>query len=151
MTPAIGPGVRKRVATPHPKRQQKMNGEEAKFLAMATEANPDEFDSELATYVVRRPYAPHDEDFWKGVGELAKDEYKAAASVTDPSSLEICAKIKPDGSILMLSGRSNVRHKKPRSTKWRRFDNADELDQPLGSIMFIDDFANEGEYWLGEC
>jgi hypothetical protein len=145
----MGPGVRKRVATPHPKRVN-MNGEEDKFLAKATETNPDEFDSDLATYVVRRPYAPHNDDFWKDVGELSKEEYKANASVGKPRSLEICAKIKADGSILVLSGESNVRHKKPRGKKWKHFEEVDALDKTLGSVMFIDGQANEGEYLLGK-
>jgi hypothetical protein len=150
LTPAMGPGVRKRVSTPHPKRTN-MNGEEGKFLAKATETNPDEFDSDVATYVVRRPYAPHNDDFWKDVGELSKEEYKASASVGKPMSLEICAKIKADGSILVLSGVSNVRLKKPREKKWKIYDEVDALDKPLGAVMFIDGQANEGEYWLGEC
>lgn len=145
----MGPGVRKRVSTPHPKRAN-MNGEEAKFLAKATETNPDEFDSDLATYMVRRPYVPHNDDFWKDMGEMSKQEYNATASVGKPKSLEIYAKIKADGSVLVLSGESNVRHKKPRGKKWKVFEEVDALDKRLGSVMFIDGQANEGEYELGE-
>lgn len=155
LTPAIGVGVRKRVATPHPKR--KGVGQEVvdtKYLSMAADTNPDEFDSELATYVVRRPYAPHhNADFWTDVGELSIHDYNNHKTALVSDSLEICAKIKLDGSILMLSGKSNVRHKKPRSSKWKRFDNIDENDDgntTLGSVMFIDEQANEGEYWLGK-
>ena len=150
----IGPGVRKRVATPHPKRNDTSsnNGEESKLLAKATETNPDEFASEVATYRVRKPYVLDNDDFWSKVGcELSKEEYQATADVTKPATLDIAANIKADGSILLLSGVCNVRHKKPRSTKWRIFDDVDDMDKPLGSVMFIDEHANEGEYWLGKC
>ena len=152
MTGAIGPGVRKRVSTPHPKRvnNDTSNGEESKLLAKATETNPDEFDSEVATYHVRRPYVRIDNDeFWNEVGELSNEEYQVSADVGKPASLEIAAKIKVDGSVLLLSGLCTVRHKKPRSTKWKIFEDVDDMDKPLGSVMFIDEEANEGEYWLG--
>lgn len=153
MTGAIGPGVRKRVSTPHPKRvnSDTSNGEESKLLAKATETNPDEFDSDVATYHVRRPYVlSANDDFWNEVGELSNEEYQATADVGKPASLEIAAKIKVDGSILLLSGLCTVRHKKPRSTKWKIFEDVDDMDKPLGSVMFIDGQANEGEYWLDE-
>jgi hypothetical protein len=152
MTGAIGPGVRKRVSTPHPKRvdSDTSNGDESNLLAKATETNPDEFDSDVATYHVRRPYVlSGNDEFWNEVGELSNEEYQESADVGKPASLEIAAKIKVDGSVLLLSGPCNVRHKKPRSTKWKIFEDVDDMDKPLGSVMFIDGQANEGEYWLG--
>jgi hypothetical protein len=149
MSGAMGPALRKRVTTPHPKRSLS-NGEEFKLLAKATETNPDEFDSEVATYFVRRPYVATNDDLWKEVGLRSKEEYQASADVGKPSTLEIAAKIKADNSTLLLSGNCNVRHKKLGSTKWRIFEDIDEMDKPLGSVMFIDQQANEGEYWLGE-
>ena len=66
---------------------------------------------------MRRPYVRIDNDeFWKEVGELSSEEYQASADVGKPASLEIAAKIKVDGSVLLLSGPCTVRHKKPRST-----------------------------------
>lgn len=121
------------------------------MLAVATKSNPDEYDSAIATYKVRRPYAPYEEEtFWKDIGELTNEEYQNMANVQDPFSLEVAAQIKADGSVLLLHGISDCRHKKKRAKVWRLFDNVDERDQPLGSVQFIDANANEGEYWLDE-
>jgi hypothetical protein len=107
MNGTIGPGARKHGSTPNPKRTNE-NGEETKFLAKAAENNPDEFDSEVATYIVRRPYAPHNGDFWKDVGKISTEEYQYKASLGKPFLLEIAVKIKADGSILVLSRVCNV-------------------------------------------
>mmetsp|Transcript_29984 Transcript_29984/g.45681 ORF Transcript_29984/g.45681 Transcript_29984/m.45681 type:complete len:676 (+) Transcript_29984:247-2274(+) len=147
LNPAIGPGVRKRATTPQPRRCVS----DRNMLALATKSNPDEYDSAVATYKVRRPYAPHEEEiFWKDVGELTTEEYQNMANVQDPFSLEVAAQIKADGSALLLYGTSDCRHKKKRAKVWRLFDNVDERDQPLGSVQFIDANAYEGEYWLDE-
>jgi hypothetical protein len=128
-----------------------VNGDKQKdVLALATQTNPDEFDSEAATYIVRRPYAPYNEEFWSDVGDLSQEDYLRSADVSNPSSLEIAAKVKADGSILTLTGSCNVRHRKPCAKTWRVFEDVDEMDKPLGSVMFVDEQANEGEYWLGK-
>jgi len=151
LTPAIGPGLRKRTSTPNPRKRGGVSENSPELLALATRSNPDEYDSVVAIYKVRRPYAPHDEDtFWKDVGELSNEEYQATASVQTPSSLEVAAVIKADKSVLLVSHVSDCRHKKKKAKVWRTFDNVDERDQPLGSVMFIDTQANEGEYWLDE-
>lgn len=147
LNPAIGAGVRKRATTPQPRRCVS----DRNMLALATKSNPDEYDSAIATYKVRRPYLPHEEEtFWKDVGELSMEEYQNMANVQDPFSLEVAAQIKADGSVLLLHGISDCRHKKKRAKVWRLFDNVDERDQPLGSVQFIDANAYEGEYWLDE-
>eukprot|EP00546_Thalassionema_frauenfeldii_P020970 CAMPEP_0178903834 /NCGR_PEP_ID=MMETSP0786-20121207/5368_1 /TAXON_ID=186022 /ORGANISM="Thalassionema frauenfeldii, Strain CCMP 1798" /LENGTH=685 /DNA_ID=CAMNT_0020575231 /DNA_START=85 /DNA_END=2141 /DNA_ORIENTATION=+ len=147
LNPAIGPGVRKRATTPQPRRCVS----DPHMLALATKSNPDEYDSAIATYKVRRPYAPYEEEtFWKNIGELTNEEYQNLANVQNPFSLEVAAQIKADGSVLLLHGISDCRHKKKRAKVWRLFDNVDERDQPLGSVQFIDANANEGEYWLDE-
>mmetsp|Transcript_39485 Transcript_39485/g.43680 ORF Transcript_39485/g.43680 Transcript_39485/m.43680 type:complete len:803 (+) Transcript_39485:115-2523(+) len=150
LNPAIGPGLRKRTTTPHP-RTRDGGYYSPELLALATRSNPDEYDSQVATYKIRRPYAPHEEDtFWKDVGELSLEEYQSTASVQIPSSLEVAAVIKADNSVLLVFHASDCRHKKKKAKVWRSFDNIDERDQPLGSVMFIDIQANEGEYWLDE-
>ena len=147
--------VRKRVATPHPKRVSTPDGDEnneIKFLQEATKSTPEEYYSMIATYVVRHPHQTDAEnDFWTAVGSQPTNEYRATADVGKPSSLEVAAKIKADGSVLTLSGISCVRHKKVgQTTKWREFPDVDGMDKPLGCVMYIDTEANEKEYWLGE-
>jgi len=151
LTPGMAVPVRKRVATPHPKRMAADQDEEIKYLQEATKSTPDEYFSMHATYVVRHPYQDEDEnEFWSQAGSLTPQEYRNSANVGRPFSLEVAAKIKADGSVLTLSGISYVRHKKATSDKWREFPDVDGMDKPLGCVMYTDSDANDQEYWLDE-
>lgn len=72
------------------------------------------------------------------------------AEVAKPFTLEVAATITADGSILTLSGVSTVRHKKSESSEWKVYEDVDDMDKPLGCIMFLDSEYNEKEYWLGK-
>ena len=150
LTPSMAVPVRKRVATPHPKRVAANENEEFKFLQEATKSTPDEYFSTHATYVVRHPYQSGDEnEFWTQNGGLSAAEYSKSADVGRPASVEVAAKITADGSVLTLHGISYVRHKKASSNKWREFPDVDGMDKPLGCVMYTDSDANDQEYWLG--
>jgi hypothetical protein len=142
--------VKKRASTPHPKREGQ-SSDERHFLTEATKSAPDEFYSELATYVVRKPYTScSDPAFWSMVGVASSNEYQLRADADKPVSIEVAAKINADGSILTLGGLSTVRHKKVGSSQWKIYEDVDEMDKPLGCVMYIDGDANEKEYWLGK-
>ena len=135
LTPSMAVPVRKRVATPHPKRFAPNGNEdgEIRYLQEATKSTPEEYYSMIATYVVRHPYETEQEnEFWTHVGSQPMEDYRGTADVGKPSSLEVAAKIKADGSVLTLSGISSVRHKKVASNKWREFPDVDGMDKPLG-------------------
>jgi hypothetical protein len=103
-------------------------------------------------HIVYENHILDNDDFWNKAGcELSKEEYQASADRLDkPASLDIAANIKADGSILLLSGVCNVRQITTIHKMGRIFEDVDDMDKPLGSVMFIDEQANEGEYWLGK-
>ena len=143
----LGPSsARKRVPTPHPKRIQS-DQQDGTFLKEAASSIPYEYTSTLATYIVRRPHiaTSQKEDFWN----CATSDYHSVVNVNQPPTLEVAAKITADGSILTLSGVSTVRHKNSATEEWKVFQDVDDMDKPLGCVMYIDSDASEKEYWLG--
>jgi hypothetical protein len=148
----LGNVARKRVTTPHPKRKagQEAN-KEREYLIEATNSTPDEYYSTLATYEVRRPYCTDkDPALWSMAAVKTSDDYHIQAEASKPFSLEVAARITADGSILTLSGVSTVRHKKANVHDWKVYENVDEMDKPLGCVMYLDNDFNEKEYWLGK-
>lgn len=139
---------KKRVATPHPKRNG--SSEDREFLIQAANTIAHEYYSTQATYVVRRPYVEEDSELWDTVGTQSSEAYQMTVNANKPSTLEVAAKITADGSILTLTGSSTVRHKNATTQEWRVFDDVDEMDDPLGCVLYIDGHANEKEYWLGK-
>lgn len=147
----------KRMATPHPKYSLQStpsaaNDEEdsRSFFSDAVQCTPFEFTTELATYVVRRPYGKAKErELWFQTGYLNSKQYERTADVNKADSLEIVAQISADGSILSLHGSNFVRHRSG-DCEWREFGNVDELGQPLGSITYIDSDASEKDYSLDD-
>lgn len=139
--------TRKRVSTPHPKFKV---FSETKFLKQAAQSIPHEYYSAQATYTVRRPHVGEtDDDLWnKTMIGMTTLEYQETANAHDASSIHVVAKIVADGSYLTLSGTCDVKHQIP-GKEWKAFDNVDERDDPLGCILYIDQDANEKEYWLG--
>lgn len=108
-----------------------------------------EYDSSHATYVVRHPYIEEDAEFWDSAGTQSAEAYQMTVNPFKPSTLEVGAKIAADGSILTLCGTSTVRHQNATTQEWRVFEDVDEMDGPLGCVLYIDGDANEKEYWLG--
>jgi hypothetical protein len=110
-----------------------------------------EYYSSHATYVVRHPFHEEEEaEFWESAGTQSAEAYQMTVNPDKPFTLEVGAKITADGSILTLSGTSTVRHKNATSHEWRVFEDVDEMDDPLGCVLYIDGDANEKEYWLGK-
>jgi hypothetical protein len=110
-------GTRKRMATPHPKHGLgktgiKITDEENRILMEeAVKYAPFEFTTDLATFIVRRPYGQATErDLWFSAGYLNIKQYEKTADVNNPETLEVVAQIRADGSTLALNGESCVRH-----------------------------------------
>lgn len=146
----LGPSsARKRVPTPHPKRNNNSSREGEAFVKEAAETIPYEYTSTLATYIVRRPHimSQEEEELWS----TANSDYQTTINVNKPPTLEVSAKITADGSILTLSGVSTVRYKNSATQQWKVFEDVDDMDKPLGCVMYIDSDASEKEYWLGTC
>lgn len=121
---------------------------------MYTEAvkyTPFEYTTELATFLIRRPYGnATDKELWFKAGFAPSKQYEKNANVKKPSSLEVVAQINADGSMMSLHGDSSVRHiGSDVDADWVEFGSYDELDNPLGSITYIDSEANEKDYSLG--
>lgn len=110
---------------------------EHEYLVAAASGVPNEYGTELASYVVRRPYlesrSGEDGDggsAFREHGHLATDGgYALSADAMDPSTLEVVAYIEADGSVFTLSGRSDVRHGKsgvvvdgPRGTSFDEYE-----------------------------
>jgi len=139
----LGSSTRKRVPTPHPKRNTREDDDDDdEFLQEAAKSIPYEYTSALATYLVRRPYISSLEEMW------ASRDYQP--DINKPPTLEVAATITADASILTLSGVSTVRHKNAATQQWKVYQDVDDMDKPLGCVMYIDSDANEKEYWLGE-
>ena len=158
-SPALGvltPGPRPpRAATPHPRRDLDLSDADterqnhAYFIDAATLV-PFEYETEIATFCVRRPYGLEDPpDLFADCSLVDPDTYGRRAHVSEPSSLEVVAMIPADASYLVLSGESNVRIYNTYDGEWREY-NIDEMDRPLGLKSYIDDNALEQEYSLDE-
>jgi hypothetical protein len=164
---ALDTPVRRRVSsrtlTPHPKRdvppgsKASPNMEEVERQLIprfreAAECVPFEYNSNLANFVVRRPYGYHTADqLFDYVSTKSYDEYSNWAHVTGLSTLEVAVTITADNSLMLLYDVAGVRYKtNPYSTEWKVVPNVDELDRPLGHVSYIDEHANELEYSLDE-
>jgi len=147
----------------------------------AVQTVEDVFVSDFATYIVRKPYQyqngngndsmvcnlnahVEDEDVL-GFGSVASppvswvdpvETYGKNASAKEEKSLEVIARIKADGSILLIWGASSCRHGIPTlgdggavlDYEYKTFDDVEYMDGSLGKILYIDAEGNDGEYWL---
>jgi hypothetical protein len=153
MTPRAN--TRKRIATPHPKRDASGGDdnemENEKLYGEAVKYTPFEYTTDVATFIVRRPYGnATDKEYWFQVGNAPGKQYEKTANAKKPSTLEVVAQINADGSVLSLHGDSSIRHMAADADDWIEFGSYDELDKPLGSITYIDSEANEKDYSLGK-
>jgi len=143
--------VRRRAATPYPKRETSEKEEDQKFYRQAAECVQHVYVTDVATFTVRRPYGLATErDLWFSAGELNNKMYQKSVNVKKSSTLEVAAKINADGSFLVLHGEASVRHQNASDGEWHDFGDANERGKPLGSVMYIDGEANEREYSLDE-
>jgi len=132
----------------------------------AVETVEDHYSSDLAIYVVRKPYGGNETmDYTFPPDKRGKNckiswyqsvtEYLKHAQVKDEASIEVLAKIDSDQSVLLLHG-SCCRHGTPMlgddgnvvGYEWNEFGDIDQMDGSLGKIMYIDVNGNDGEYWL---
>lgn len=160
---------KKRVKSPEPSGRKKHVDplSDINIASRAVETVDHVFESTLATYVVRKPYGGNEqmECIFEGQNVLKNGgttanwtssvlTYLQEASVKDERTLEVAAKLKADGSILIVYG-SSCRHGtlsvSPDGTEgfeFRVFNDAEYMDGSLGKILYIDTEGNDGEYWL---
>jgi hypothetical protein len=160
---------RKRMKSPEPSGRKKNVDplSDIDIASRAVETVDHIFESTLATYVVRKPYGGNeqlectfkDEKSFNDRGTTVNWNspvlnYLQNASVKDERTLEVAAKLKADGSILMLYG-SSCRHGTiaissdgNKEFEFKTFDDAEYMDGSLGKIIYIDTEGNDGEYWL---
>jgi len=147
---------------------------EHEYLVAAAKSIPNEYGTQLASYLVRRPYvdlkerdaagdaAGDNSKTWESMETYShltsKQDYLNCATAMDPSSLEVLVYIEADGSVFTLTGICNVRHgklpegendtKSEESLDWDVFDDVEKMDRALGRVTYIDVEGNEREYWL---
>jgi len=105
----------------------------------------------------------NNDNIWSTYPYFSSDEdYLRNATIKDPHSLEILAFIDADGSVLTLTGESNVRHGKvpcvgiggsfsdEDELDWAMFDQVEDMDRSLGCVAYIDGEGNDCEYWLDD-
>ena len=133
----------------------------------AVETVDDIYSSDLATYVVRKPYGGNEKmehSFELSSGAKNNDcqvswhesvrSYLQKANVQDEASIEVIAKVRADNSVLLLHG-SSCRHgtailgnkRNVVGYEWKTYD-IEKMDGSLGKIIYIDVYGNDGEYWL---
>jgi hypothetical protein len=155
LTPSGTNGRPPRAATPHPRRDSDISDTDAErqyhaFFIDAATLVPHEYETEIATFCVRRPYGLEDPpELFADCSLIDPDKYGRRAHVSGPSSIEVVAMIPADDSYLVLSGESNVRIYSTYEEVWKEF-NVDEMDRPLGYMSYIDDNAQEQEYSLDD-
>ena len=134
----------------------------------AVETVDDSYTSDLATYIVRKPYGgnenmehvfkqnPDNSDYDCKISwyEPVK-KYLDTANVQEEASIEVLAKISADNSVLLLYG-SSCRHGTAVvgneghvvDYEWKNYNDIEKMEKALGRIIYIDSHGNDGEYWL---
>ncbi len=118
-----------------------------------------EFSSELATYIVRRPYGIPTNP--QGLFDHCRpptekpEAYQKRAHVSDKTSIEVAAIVKADNTPLLVFGVAGIRYQTNPNRRnvppeWKHFEDVDAEDRPLGHVTYIDGQANEKEYSLDE-
>ena len=152
---------RRRVPTPHPKKvpfvAEELDDDEEDedllpFLSEAATLVPHEYESDTASFVVRRPYGiESNQELWFENGQVGAKVYQQNASARQMESLEIVSVIAADGSKLVVYGLDSVRHGS-REGLWQEFPSSNpdigEDEKPLGNVTYIDAEANECMYSL---
>ena len=120
------------------------------FFIEASKSIPYEYETELATYCVRRPYGLENApELFERCSLTEKDRYGRRAHVSNSASIEVVATILPDDSYMLLSGKSHVRIYNQFEGLWKEY-TVDSMDRPLGHVSYIDNAAQEKEYSLDE-
>lgn len=125
------------------------------YILAAANILPNEYETDLVNYVVRKPNSSEsfDYDFFS-----SEDSYREKFDIDESDSVEVLARIEADGSVFALIG-NDARHGKTSSEsglgeeetlEWHVFEDIDETCRVLGSVTYIDMEGNEREYWLGE-
>lgn len=167
---------RRRMKSPEPSSRSRPDANplrDMNIASRAVETVEDVFTSNLATYVVRKPYGgnetmdytfPEDSDDEQDANEEGPtcsiswhesiESYVKNSNVQDDKTLEVLARLEADGSILLIYGDS-CRHGVPTigdggitGYEFKTFENVEYLEGSLGKIVFIDAEGNDGEYWL---
>jgi hypothetical protein len=165
--------TRQRMKSPQPTNRTKndVNSNplsDDEIACRAVETVDDVYSSELAMYVVRKPYGGNEtmeynfpqtnctkkSDFKVSWHEPV-DKYLATAKVQEEASIEIIAKVGADNSVLLLYGAS-CRHGiavlgndgEIVDYEWKSYNDIEKMEGSLGRFLYIDANGNDGEYWL---
>ena len=117
----------------------------------AAECIPFEYQSNLATFVIRRPYGiPTTPALFELVSPMTFEVYAKRAHVSSLSTLQVSVTISADHSVLLLFDTAGVRYRTNPFGDFKVVPNVDDLDRPLGTVSYIDADANEKDYSLDE-
>lgn len=155
-SPAMGVGlstpksISKRCPTPYPKFSGEIVPQDHHFVK-AAEAVPFEYESDYATFTIRRPFGlALEQDLWFSAGTLNAKAYAKNGDIAKPSTLDVVATIKSDNSLLAINGDCEVRHRQTFDNKWKEFGNIKDDDTTLGYVTYIDSDASEKQYLLDD-
>jgi hypothetical protein len=102
----------RRLSTPRPRRVPEDMG--LHILKESVKGVEHEYETDLATYTVRRPFGiANEEDLWFASGQLIPDMYEQQADIRQSTSIEVAAQINADGSLFYLHGEAMARHQQP--------------------------------------
>lgn len=148
----MSPPLRRRMATPCPKRSPKHApnvDDEKVFMIKAVECCPFEYESEMASFIVRRPYGLATErDLWLSAGQVSSRLYTKTANVGNISTMEVLAKISVDDSYFLLYNDADVQHKKDGEPI--EYGNVEERTTQLGTVTHSDKDENDKVYSLDD-
>lgn len=110
---------------------------------------PFQFDSPLATFIVRRPYGIETEpELFASCSLMDHPQYSRKAHVSTISTLEVAAIVKANQSQFNLSDQTNIRYQV--NDEWKAVANIEQLDRPLGTLTYIDNEGMERDYSLDQ-
>lgn len=163
LTPTSGSAhkTKNRVLTPHPKQllaacndsdEQRVYWQAAaecsayEYGGGSTENNND-MNSPSPDYFIRRPYGlAVEQELWYRAGQKATKAYIREATVAEPTTIEVVARIAADQSLLTVYGDGQARHHPDDGRPATEYAATDLL----GTVTYIDHDANEREYSLDD-
>ncbi len=110
---------------------------------------PFEYESDMATFFIRRPYGMKTEpELFESCSLLEHSQYSRKAHVSSTSSIEVAAIIKANQSQFLLSDVAAYRYQV--NDDWKSVTNPDQHDRPLGTVTYIDNEGMERDYSLDQ-
>lgn len=142
----------KRLSPPKPRQSSPQEfSDQVELIMKAIEIVDHVYESENAIFTVRRPHGTATEtDLWFAAGQLTNKLYEKQADIHEPTSLEVVASVKMDGSKLVVYGDAYARLQTDENEDWRNFGDVLGTDELLGTVHYIDENAEECEYSLDD-